>query len=460
MAAGLSCKVKNALLEKCGIGRGGHLLVAVSGGADSVALLHLLLGLVGVLDLRLTAAHLDHALREESADDAAFVSRLCESWRVPLVTERIDVRAVSRQLRTGIEDGARKARMQFLQDEAKRNGCSAIALAHHRQDQAETVLHRLLRGTGNRGLAAMAWRRDGFIRPLLDIEPTDLRSYLEKEQIPWREDPSNRDLSLTRNRIRHEVIPLLQHLNPRVDAALAGLAERSAVDEDYWRRQTESVADKVISLAGEALCVDLDQFAELHPALQIRLLQTAIFRVRGEEKGLSAYHLDELLDQLGRSRSQWNLDLPGCWVGRRYRSLWLQQAAPPTMERYRVEIPGPGTYDLPCGGQFSIETGLGRSDDQWSVALSSAKVSYPLTVRNALPGDRFRPSGMLGSMKLKDFFINEKVSLEARSRLPLLVGEEPIWVAGLRLAEGYRATDQDEPVRVAFRPPDDWTFLL
>ncbi|PLX80463.1 MAG: tRNA lysidine(34) synthetase TilS [Desulfuromonas sp.] len=460
MAVRLSRRVRETLLGECGITQGERLLVAVSGGADSVALLHLLLGLTEELDLRLTAAHLDHALRDESVHDASFVSELCHEWKVPLVVERVDVQSEAKRLRTGLEDAAREVRMQFLREVAQRNSCSAIALAHHRQDQAETVLHRLLRGTGNRGLAAMAWRRDCFVRPLLETEPAELRRYLEISAISWREDASNCDLSLTRNRIRHQVLPLLRQLNPRVEKALSGVATRAAVDEDFWREQIASAQNQVISRAGDAWRVDLDRLDDYHPAIRVRLLRAAVSMSRGDETGISSYHLDDLLALLEGKRSQWDLDLPGCWVGRRYRSLWLQREAPAAMSHYELEIPGPGRYELPGGGVFEIGTGEADTEDRWSAVLNPNVLHFPLTIRNLRPGDRFRPSGLAGRMKLKDFFINEKVPIEARSRLPLLVDAELIWVAGLRLAEGYAAEDRDGSVRVAFRPPEDWTFLL
>ncbi|HKK00663.1 MAG TPA: tRNA lysidine(34) synthetase TilS, partial [Desulfuromonadales bacterium] len=221
------------LRKQCLLAPHERVLVAVSGGVDSVVLLHLFASCAARFPLTVFAAHLDHGLRPESGTDADFVRALCERLEIPLVIERVEA-AETLRAGDGLEAVARDLRRDFLRRTAARLGCGAIALGHHRDDQAETVLMRLLRGSGPTGLAAMRPRRDLFVRPLLAWPRSRLRSYLEEHDLPHVEDSSNADPLYTRNRLRHEVLPLLRTFNPALDDHLAQLAGQFCVEEAYW----------------------------------------------------------------------------------------------------------------------------------------------------------------------------------------------------------------------------------
>ncbi len=418
---------------------GDRILVALSGGADSVALLHLLQALARRMPLELRAAHLDHGIRAAGPRDAAFVKELCAAWRVPLTLGQEDVPALARQLRTGLEDAARRARRRFLCQAAERSGCRWIALGHHRDDQAETFLHRLLRGTGISGLVAMQSKQPPFVRPLLSFSRARLRAYLAENQLPFVEDETNTDIRYTRNRIRHRLIPLLQEFNPRIEGHLAELCGRLAREEDFWRRQEEQALEGLGRPDGDGLSLDRDGLLALHPALLPRVLRAALLQVRGDLLGISSRHLEALENLIRGDTPQAEAHLPGAWAMRRYHRLLLSRRPPAPPQPFSLQIDGPGAFPLPDGRRLlvSLEPEA-RGEGPLAVEFAADQVGFPLLVRTFLAGDRFRPAGGKGAKKLKDFFIDAKLEREIRAALPLVIGREVLWVVGVRRCAGMR----------------------
>ena len=311
-----------------------RVLVAVSGGADSVALLHLLLTIRERFDFAATwhVAHLDHALRKDAARDAAFVQSLAERWRVPATIERQDVGAICRERGWSLEDGARRVRYEFLRRVAQRQRLQRVALAHTADDQAETVLLRLMRGSGLAGLSAMPMERpllgpglsaEGreeredpvtLIRPLLDVWRKELVGYLREAGLSHREDPTNRDCRFTRNRVRHQLLPLLERdYNPNVKQALTQLAKHSAADYAYlqeaaarqWRRAVKQ------GTAAGACAILLRPFLRQPSALQRQLARRVIASLKTEDGELAFRHWVEI-ERLATERPVGTvLDLPG-----------------------------------------------------------------------------------------------------------------------------------------------------
>lgn len=414
-----------------------RVLVAVSGGADSVALLHLLHALAPVFPFALLAAHLDHGIRPESSEDADFVRSLCARLGVVLIEGRADVPALAAARRRGLEETARESRRSFLCQTAARHGCGAIALGHHRDDQAETVLFRLLRGSALSGLAAMRPRSDLFIRPLLSFSRQQIRDFLAGQGLDFIEDASNADVTYTRNRIRHQLLPLLRDFNPRIEEHLTRFSCRLALEEDYW----ESEECRLLATLGQVGEAEV-RFARagllaLHPAVRLRLLRRALLVVRGDLLGVAACHLTGVEKLLLADRPQAELHLPGAWAARRYEQLWLRRVAPESPLPVLLTIDGPGVYPLSGGGELLVSlvpSALG--EDHRAVEFDASRVSFPLTLRSPLAGDRLRPAGMAGSKKLKDLLIDAKVPREQRRRLLLVVADEILWVVGLRRSAG------------------------
>lgn len=426
------------LIGACQLPRGARVLVGLSGGGDSVALLRLLLEVAGGYPLQLRAAHLDHGLRPESAQDARWVEDLCASLQVPLTLERLDVAAMARAAGCGLEEAGRWARREMLARVAQRQGCDAVALGHQRGDQAETVLHRLLRGTSISGLAAMRHRQGLFIRPLLDWPRQALERYLRDCGQDYLQDASNRDPAFTRNRLRHQVLPLLGQFNPRLEQHLAALARRAAEEEDCWRLQV-TAALKILRLPAQGeLRLARPGLAQLPPALGRRVLRQALGEVRGQTAGLDAGHLEDLLALVAGGAAQAELHLPQCWAGLRFEVLVLRTSPPPPQASPRLQVAGPGDYLLPDGRILRFErlaTARGESPDAVEYDLHSVK--FPLHVRGFEPGDRIRLAGLGGRKKLKELFSEARIEQEQRRCWPLLIGSEVLWVVGLRRCAGY-----------------------
>jgi len=443
------------LRHRCGVGSGDGIVVACSGGADSTALLLLLNEAAARLDLRLQVAHLDHGLRPESAGDARFVAELAAGCNLPVHRQRVDVAALAARTGDNLEAAGRRARRRFLREVAARTRSRFIALGHQRDDQAETVLFRLLRGSGTTGLSGMAWCDPPFIRPLLDFRHRQLCSWLQERQCGWREDASNRELVRTRNRLRHQVFPLLAELQPDVIDKLADFAARTAIDERDWRCRVEGWLAAHAGPEGDGLWLDLEALRACSEALRPRIWLAALRRVAGRQTDLGAVHL-AACDRLLTGRSQAEVHLPALWVGRRYGRLLVRRQPPVAVAPWEILVEGPGCYALPGGGElrFSVEeapAGQGGHVAEFDLA----QTSFPLRLRNRRPGDRFHPAGAPGRRKLKDVLIDDRLPSEQRQALPLLLsGGRILWLVGWRRCEGCWPRAGEKILRVVFSPPD------
>jgi len=432
---------------------GSRVLVALSGGADSVALLVLLRHVAPGLRLTLEAAHLDHGLRQDSAADAAFVERLCARFNLPLTMERADVAELARQSKGNLEEVARDVRRRFLLRVAKQRNCDRIAMGHHADDQAETFLLRLLRGSGSTGLAGMRTVNGKIVRPLLAFQRHELVAHLEQEGVPWQQDPSNSDTRFARNRIRHELIPLLESFNPQIRDQLAGSCEQFGHDEDFWSSLVAEEFDRCCQRDGARLTLDRIAVMSRPTALASRLVRAALREIRGDLRRITANHIASILQLINDGPVQGELSLPGAWVARRYDRVLICRNKPETPEYWEVALTQEGTCLLPngCTIELSMAT-LPCGESTECVEFSARDVTLPLVLRSPLPGDRFRPSGMKGTKKLQDLFVDLKLPREARQNTVVLVkGTELLWVVGVRRCEGWRPVAGEEVLRVAIR---------
>jgi tRNA(Ile)-lysidine synthase len=412
-------------LEDASLSPGG-LVGALSGGADSVALLHALAASARERGLPLHAAHLDHRLRSDSGDDAAFCRELCERLGVPLVTAGADVAGRAAREGLGLEEAARLERRAFLRRVQRQAGASAVALAHTRDDQAETVLMRVLRGSGRSGLAAMRARTRHFIRPLLDVSRADVLDYLAAHGLAWREDPSNRDLRLTRNRVRHELLPYLErHFNPRLRETLARSAGFIADESDVLAAQARALLRRAAD--GEAL--RRDPLRDAPPAIARLALRRAL-----EDAGGLADVTSGQVERLRRlacapASSGRRLPLPG---GReavvRFDRLVIRPRVEPARP-FAAHLPVPGRVQLPDGRVLAAEAVAGpglAADDQAVVPAPRSELS----VRTRRPGDRVRAHGR--EVSLKRFLLDRRVPADLRAGLPLVAeGSRVVWIPGL-----------------------------
>ncbi|MDT8440758.1 MAG: tRNA lysidine(34) synthetase TilS [Desulfuromonadales bacterium] len=435
----------------------GRVLVAVSGGVDSVALLHLLLRASRHVELELTVAHLDHGLRVESGADADFVRDLAGCLGLPVHIERIDVASRLTPGAGGPEEVARHIRRRFLGQTAGAHDCRWIALGHQQDDQAETFLLRLLRGAGTSGLAAMRRVDPPYVRPLLDLTRTELVDYLRDQGFDWCEDASNRSPDFTRNRLRHQLLPQLREYNPQIVANLASLSGRFADEEEFWRQWVEGeLADAIEPHRDGGLLLPVETVVRQPAAVGARLVREVLRRVRGDLLRIAARHLEAVRALCLTDRPQGELFLPQVWVGRRYRSLWFRQAPPPRIDWAPLPIDGPGRYPLPDGRELLVtmaERPGGESGN--TVEFAAGHISLPLTIEVFRPGLVMQPQGMAGRRKLQDLYVDLKLTREERLRQPLVLQDDRVlWLVGRRRCAGLVATAAagGHVVRLTVRP--------
>lgn len=420
---------------------GDTLVVALSGGADSCALLDLLSRLPGY-NLRLIAAHLNHCLRGGESDaDQEFCRGLASCYAIPFEVRRIDVKSMASEGRLNLEDAGRRARIEFLDEISKTYGAAAVVLAHHADDQAETVLMRLLRGSGMTGLSGMAYRNArGYVRPLLDITRSEIEQYLHGRGMEWREDASNSDTIYLRNRIRHELLPLLESYNPEIRSCLASTASIISGDEGLLCGLTEKAfAESCLTGEGRIVC-GVGQLRSINPALRRRVLRHAIKKLSGTLDGVSQRHIDAICDMIDSGRPNSRLALPHSVAAvREYDRLLLMLSEENVLETgFELLITEPGCYQLISGGSITVEP-AGTSTfpaDPGTAYFDLGKTPFPWLIRTFRPGDRIMPFGMSGRKKVKDIFIDRKIPLSERKRMPLLFcGADLIWIAGVCVSE-------------------------
>jgi len=430
--------------------RGHTLLVAVSGGPDSMALLHALHQLHEPFAIQLIIAHLNHQMRRGASQDVRFVKAAAHGLGIPCITQSLDVPAYGRRHKLSPEDAARRLRYAFLQTTAKTVSAHHIALGHTSDDQAETVLFRLLRGSGLRGLCGIPPVRQPIIRPLIQVQRRDIMVYLRTHRIPFRDDPSNRQRRYTRNRIRLALLPQLQKsYNPRIVHTLCATAQLLAADEAALQEAAwEQFSAARIPAAPDQVHLRTARLTPLSPALQRRVLRQALAEATGSLQGFTRAHLAHMMALLRTEAGTKCLALPGgTMVERRYGILIIYRRTPPALVRIAQRIVVPGLYEIAALGvtikSDILQGGTAASsfptgDTVW---LDADRVGRELYLRTRSPGDRFQPLGSPYMKKLKSFLIDAKVPRAERDRLPLITTSAGIaWVAGVRPADWAKVT--------------------
>ena len=450
-------------LEEAGLGHGGLLIVAVSGGPDSLAMLYALARLRDSLELRLHVAHLDHRLRgDESAADARFVEKTCRSLGVPITLEEADVTTHRRSERLSLEEAARDLRYDFLSRLSEQHGADGIALGHTADDQAETVLMNILRGTGLTGLRGMEpaaervfnERPVTLFRPLLGVSREETAVYCRALRLSPREDLSNQSIDIRRNRVRLELMPLLEEFNPSIKDALRRLSESASRDLDYLEAEVDAHWPRVALVSRGCVRLERRAVSALAPGLRGHLLRRTVLAVKGDLKDIDQGHVDAIVRLLAGPSGK-TIDLPGgVRVSITYNHAIIGSSdidlcpLPRLDERQSLNVPGETVLE-----GWRVTSGIVEPDQAPgldcepdtsapSALLDFVSLGTPLCVRPWQAGDRFQPLGMAGSKKLQDFFVDARVPREWRDRVPLLVSPKGIaWVVGWRIAEWARVRD-------------------
>jgi tRNA(Ile)-lysidine synthase len=446
---------------------GARVVVGVSGGPDSMALLHALAELAPQQDAdwKLHVAHLNHQLRGEQSDaDAEFVRQAAHRLSLPCSVAGVTLfPAGSSSEARGLEEAARLRRYEFLERVCLQCDADMLAVGHHADDNAETILHHIARGTGLRGLRGMTPARPlspgsrvRLVRPLLGFRRAEIMDFLERRRIAYRVDASNQNLTYTRNRIRHEVLPLLtEFINPQATDALLRLGEQARWTEEFLRDvAARSLEAATVRRTEEELILARHALAERPRIVQFEVIRRAVADFGLGERSVSFGHLASVIDLLAESRGSAAVELPGgLRVRREGDSLIFSAATPeddePPLPELTVAVPGataiPGTtwvIEIQVASPAPGTTRTPWSSGPGQECLDFDRLALPLMVRGARAGDRFVPLGAPGRKKVSDFFIDQKVPPRERRRTPILCDRRgPLWIIPYRIDDRAKVTD-------------------
>jgi tRNA(Ile)-lysidine synthase len=435
------------------IRKGDRIIVTVSGGPDSICLLNILAELAFELDITLITAHFEHGLRPlEDPYETALVREYACSMNLPFETEKasdIDLNSSS------LEEKARNQRYSFFEKVRIKYNATKIAMGHNLNDQAETVLMRLLRGSGITGLSGIPPVRDNIIiRPLIGIRREDIIEYLEQKRLKYAVDSSNNNIRFTRNRIRMELMPEMIKYQPEFIEVLGRLSDHIREENSL----VETLADEWVinnlqrHETGEYL-INIMSVKKLHYALIKRIIRNIVKRYNNSLYGIDSDHVQEIFDLLINPKPNITINLPGSLIVRKeYDSLFFSSGTS-YPDSFLYELSGTGDTRInEIGRSIRIEELINNPHITLEAYADMAMVdrglvSFPLTLRNFRPGDRFIPLGMKGHRKVKDFFIDLKIPSHTRKKIPIiLTGDQIIWIAGYRISDCYKVTPDTKDI--------------
>jgi tRNA(Ile)-lysidine synthase len=431
------------------------MVVAVSGGPDSLLLLHFLWGQKEKRNLSIVAAHVDHMFRgQESLDDALFVKAFCEQNNIPVEMEQVNVPGRMELTGNSSEVEAREARYEFFAKVMEKYRYSYLVLGHHGDDQIETILMRLTRGSTGRARAGIPFTRpfaNGVIfRPFLNLTKAEIQRYCQKYQLEPRIDSSNEKSIYSRNRFRKEVLPFLKAENRHVHEHFQRFSEEIQSDEGFLQELTIQSMNKVMTIAEKGpIIIDIKRFLEVPLPLQRRGIQLILnYLYKEKPVSLSAIHIDQVFSLIHHSQPSGKLDLPkGLKVIRSYLEISFQFQSP-VVQTYCLEMFMPGLTFLPVGGSVKLEylDGVLPPSTTNTAVFNAAEIKWPIKIRTRKMGDRMTLKGMDGSRKIKDIFIDHKVPIQERNTWPVITDGENtiIWLPSLKKSslEGLDCTNK------------------
>jgi len=428
---------------------GDKVIAAVSGGPDSICLLHILYRLQEEFNIKLYAAHINHCLRGEEADkDEEYVKDFCRKHAIPCFSREIDINKLAKERGLSSESAGREARYEFFDELFKELGAQKIALAHNANDQAETVLMRIIRGTGIEGMVGIKPVRGNiFIRPLINIRRESIEAYCEENNLSPRIDKSNLENIYARNKVRLELLPYIkENFNSDIISSLNRLSETISIDNNYLESKALKKYEIYCSNKEQKVIIDKEAFIE-DEAILSRVIRLALKDVRGNLNNIEKVHIYDIIE-LQRLGTGKRLTLPENLIAyNNYGNIELG------LSKIYVNNKDIKEYELTIGEdnyieQFDINVSIRIIDKNEKINFKEKdyvkyfnydKLKEKITVRNRKEGDRFSPFGMKGNKKLKDLFIDLKVPKEERDNIPLICFDDEIaWISGYRISENYK----------------------
>lgn len=427
---------RHKLIEK-----GDTIIVGASGGPDSQFLIYMLESIKKEIDFDIVLAHLNHLHRKEAANDENLVRDTAQSLDLKFFSEAKSMDELAKKEKISSEDAGRRLRYDFFNRLAEKFPSSKIAVAHNKDDQAETILMRIIRGTGLDGLKAMDYRSGNIIRPILDVKKKDILKYLDNKKIPYAIDHTNFEADYTRNKIRLEVIPVLEKINPKfIDQAfrLSDLAKDDLIIIDDTIGQ---IFDKICDESSKTIKFNKAEFEKLKKPYQNRLLRLAIDKLKGSIKDISKDNIDEFLSLTGLDNGK-EIIKDDLRFRKSYDYYILEEAG---------EIKNESVYDLYAEDVIDFDGKIIKSSiinsktytrDRSKAYFDYDKLKFPLKVRTRRNGDKFIPLGSKSPKKLKDFFIDQKIDRLERDKVPIILSDDKIiWLTNLRMGEEFKVTD-------------------
>ena len=437
------------------INRGERIVTAVSGGPDSVCLLQILFKLRDELKIGLIVAHLDHGLRpQEDEKETQFVSNLASKLNLALAYEKAT--NVTKAPGTSIEEKARGIRYQFFEKILAEHNAQKVALGHNMNDQAETVLMRLLRGSGPTGLSGIPpVREDRFIRPLIQVARDEIHAYLKQRDIPFMVDSSNLEKRHLRNKIRLELIPALLAYQPRLIQHMGELASICRKENQYMEEEARKGLEKVtLDSSKNAIDLSIASLQDLPFPLQYRIIRQAIKQIKGDLRKMDIRHIKAIMDLTNNVNPQVKTNLPEKVIATKiYERLRFSLGTEVETGDYAYYIEQMGRLHVHEINQTILleeqptKSFLGYSPSPQEAFIDLDRIEWPLLIRNFRAGDKFMPLGLNGFKKVKDVFIDDKIPSDQRKRVPVLKSRDNIvWVCGIQIDQRYRVTQKTKRI--------------
>lgn len=449
-------KVNQTIINYQMIKENDRILVGVSGGVDSVVLLDILVKLRSVYNLTIFVAHLNHGLRGRAADeDEAFVVSLAEKYNARVYTKKEDMLAYAELNKISSEEAGRVLRYAFFEEIMQKENIQKIAIAHNKNDQAETILMRIMRGTGLDGMVGIKPVNGSVIRPLLFCSRAEIEAFEYAEKLNHREDDTNKENIYTRNTIRNQLIPQLENLyNPNLVEGLSRMGQLLADDLEIIENQLKEILQKIaFQRQGKMVSFNRRVFLDLSLGLKRRVLRHAIHSIQGDLANIEEKHIHNMIQLISQGKTGKEIHLTNGWIAKNNYDFFEISQPSEKYANYEFELEigkkqSFGTFEIETFVEDKIKIDF-YTKDIFLKFFDYDRIKSSLKVRNRRPGDRIVPLGMKGSKKIKDLFIDEKVASDKRNQIPLIVcGDEIVWVVGYRIGDRFKVSEQTKRVLV------------